>query len=333
MKFLLFLASAVWILTACKKEQRVIDNELIVDAFWYEISTYYAYPEKLKTKYFDYQKSQPIDASLSESYLAIYLGQLLDSLQDAHVHLYTPWHIVGNSEYFNSFKSNSLDDNSKYFDSLVFINKAIQWGRIKNTTFAYIKIRTFDVPSEQFTLLDSLILIMKSTTEALVIDVRGNRGGWVESALNAASFFTASPRKMGTIRYCIDAKLKRYSSWQPIYVNPETLHPYNKPIVVITDRYTYSASEWFVLAMTSFSNVKVIGDTTGGGTSIPVVRELPNGWLLSLSNSQLINNEGLDIQFKGYPPDVTIIMNDNDKSQLRDTPLELAIKMLDSSGK
>lgn len=44
-----------------------------------------------------------------------------------------------------------------------------------------------------------------------------------------------------------------------------------------------SCAEDFVLAMRVLPTVTVVGDTTGGGSGGPIVRELPNGWTYQLS--------------------------------------------------
>ncbi|MEM1215921.1 MAG: S41 family peptidase, partial [Bacteroidota bacterium] len=77
----------------------------------------------------------------------------------------------------------------------------------------------------------------------------------------------------------------------------------DKPIVVLTNRLSYSATNFFAGFMSQLPQVTIIGDRSGGGGGIPVSYELPNGWKFRLSASRTYLLDGQDIE-TGIEPDI-----------------------------
>ena len=100
---------------------------------------------------------------------------------------------------------------------------------------------------------------------------------------------------------------------------------YNKPVVVLANRGTFSASNNFVSIMKSLGNVTVVGDTTGGGSGLPFTSELPNGWRVRFSSCPIMDPQGRLTEF-GVAPDVRIDMDPDDRTH--DAILDAAIAIL-----
>lgn len=297
-------------------------------AFGKELQTYYAYPARIFETGIDSLLAAQPYASISEQELAYKLGSYLSLLHDGHVHLYTSWGIMGNENYFSDFTPHTIDNSMVYLETYEILNPCLRWGKIRKTPIAYLYIRSFEGNSADFEILDSILTSQIFNYSALIIDVRGNRGGLVENSFLAASFFSTSDRCMGYFRRCLDGKQGVYTSWISMNIRPATLRMHLPLIIILTDRFTYSAAEWFVMAMANQSHVTIMGDTTGGGISAPLIRELPNGWLLSVSNTQYLSVDGIDYQFLGFPPDVPVVLDPSDTLSNRDYPLEYAIDWL-----
>jgi hypothetical protein len=77
----------------------------------------------------------------------------------------------------------------------------------------------------------------------------------------------------------------------------------NKPIVVLINRHSYSATNFFSAFMSNLPNVTLIGDRSGGGGGIPVSFELPNGWKFRLSATRTFLPDGTNIE-SGIEPDI-----------------------------
>lgn len=85
---------------------------------------------------------------------------------------------------------------------------------------------------------------------------------------------------------------------------PDTTAMYlHKPIVVLTNRHSYSATNFFAGFMSILPNVTLIGDQTGGGGGVPVSYELPNGWKYRFSATQTFLPDGTSTE-SGIQPDI-----------------------------
>jgi hypothetical protein len=77
----------------------------------------------------------------------------------------------------------------------------------------------------------------------------------------------------------------------------------DKPIVVLVNRHSYSATNFFSAYMSMLPNVTLVGDQSGGGGGVPVSFELPNGWKFRISATRTYLPDGYNIE-KGIEPDI-----------------------------
>lgn len=77
----------------------------------------------------------------------------------------------------------------------------------------------------------------------------------------------------------------------------------DKPIVVLINRHSYSATNFFSAFMSTIPNVTLIGDRSGGGGGVPVSFELPNGWKFRISVTRTYLPNGYNIE-EGIEPDL-----------------------------
>lgn len=77
----------------------------------------------------------------------------------------------------------------------------------------------------------------------------------------------------------------------------------DKPVVVLINRHSYSATNFFSAFMSNIPNVTLIGDQSGGGGGVPVSFELPNGWRFRISATRTYLPDGYNIE-QGIVPDI-----------------------------
>jgi C-terminal processing protease CtpA/Prc len=74
--------------------------------------------------------------------------------------------------------------------------------------------------------------------------------------------------------------------------------------------------------------VTVIGDTTSGAFSDIIKRELPNGWIYSISIGDWRDVNGISYEGEGIPPDLVVRNKVDDIANGKDEAIEKAIDMI-----
>jgi C-terminal processing protease CtpA/Prc len=136
---------------------------------------------------------------------------------------------------------------------------------------------------------------------SMVVDVRFNLGGSDRLALEIAGRFTPSTR----VGWKFSARNGNgFAREQVVMQKPTGTYTFTKPTVVLTSIVTSSAAEVFTLMMRQLPGVKTMGESTNGIFSTVLPKELPNGWLITLSNEVLIDARGQVFEGTGIPADV-----------------------------
>jgi hypothetical protein len=176
-----------------------------------------------------------------------------------------------------------------------------------------------------------LILSYLSTADALIIDVRNNGGGLLSNVQTLVERFIPGKTLAGYICHKNGLGHNDFSDPYPYYFEPARNHiHYLKPVVVLANRSSFSATNNFVSIMKGLDQVTIVGDTTGGGCGLPFTSELPNGWRVRFSSCPVMDAQGRLTEF-GVAPDVRIDMDEQDRT--RDAILDTAIRLLTTPAK
>lgn len=157
----------------------------------------------------------------------------------------------------------------------------------------------------------------------LVLDLRGNPGGSVESARKVASQFLSG----GLFLYEIDRDGQR-KDWfieeGGIYADAETL-----PMVVLVNGLTGGESEAVAGALQDANRAQVLGTRTLGKGSANVYEELSDGSAISIAVSHWHRPSGRLIQGTGIEPDIEVDLTQEDLVFGVDHQLTQAYEYLD----
>ena len=177
--------------------------------------------------------------------------------------------------------------------------------------------------------LDAILSYLASS-DGLVIDVRSNGGGYLTNVEKLVGRFITERTLAGSITHKTGPGHDDFAKPYTYYFSPAKgrVH-YSKPVVVLANRGSYSATNHFVSIMKSLPQVKVVGDSTGGGCGLPFTAELPNGWSVRFSSCPISGPDGQMTEF-GVAPDVKVDMDSTDRINGRDTILERAFAVLDA---
>jgi len=173
----------------------------------------------------------------------------------------------------------------------------------------------------------SEVLSYFAACNAIIFDVRNNGGGTLTYAQRIAARFTNEKVLTGYIMHKTGPGRTDFSTPEPIWLEPSNSIRWQKPVVVLTNRHSYSATNDFVNAMRYLPHVIIMGDKTGGGSGLPFSSELPNGWGVRFSASPHLDADKQHIEF-GIEPDIKVDMLPEDEAKKLDTIIEEARKLL-----
>ncbi|RKG98834.1 peptidase [Corallococcus carmarthensis] len=134
--------------------------------------------------------------------------------------------------------------------------------------------------------------------DALILDVSNNRGGYDAIARAIAERFADQPRRAYT-KWATGAK---DVPPQVFTLQPTSRPSFQGPVYVVTSDVTVSAGEVLTLALRALPNVVQVGTATRGAFSDMLVKPLPNGWTVHLSNEHYTDTKGQDSEARGLPP-------------------------------
>ncbi len=311
-------------------DEDINDPRYVYDAFWNELDrnfSFFTYRD-LDWDFVYTETKSRITSNTTSSELYDIFNYIIQLLGDGHTNVYTP-HGIAKSDIFAS--ENMLRDITHYMETYIMLNSAFHYGIIKDSDIGYIRIRTFLISSnmgtEQYEKIDS-ILYKLDYCDAIVIDVRSNSGGHFVNTDLIASRFVDCKRFIYKKRRRNGPNQDDFSDWQEYFIEPYEGTRYLKPLAILTNRYSASATEQFVAKMDVLPQVTIIGDRTRGLSSNTRKEDLPNGWVMRISNEQTILPEGRDYQYSGLYPDIFQELTTQDYDEGRDTILEKATEIL-----
>jgi carboxyl-terminal processing protease len=195
----------------------------------------------------------------------------------------------------------------------------MKW-EIKNGNIAYIKLNEFGetLPLDFQT---SALEILQSPAKKIVLDLRGNPGGYLEVAQNVAGWLLKQGQTV-TIEDFGKGKA------QQIYKAQGNADLVNYPIVVLIDEGSASASEILAGALRDNRNVKLIGAKSFGKGSVQEVIDLRGGSFLKITIAKWLTPKGNSISEVGLDPDVKVEITDADISAKKDPQLDKALEII-----
>lgn len=177
----------------------------------------------------------------------------------------------------------------------------------------YIQILSFigtTTPDEFVTALEKT-----DNTDGLIIDLRGNTGGLLPNAVFIANLFINQGKIVSIVG--------RNGRKNNIYAQ-DTDFIVEKPVLILVDEGSASASEILSGAMKDYHKAKLIGTRTFGKGMVQKIIPMPNETGLNLTIAKYLTPAGHDINKKGILPDIEVKISHNDIIHRNDTQLKKA---------
>lgn len=183
----------------------------------------------------------------------------------------------------------------------------------------YVQVTAFDkVTVEQFK--EAVEDLEQQGEKGLIIDLRDNGGGLLTSVIDMLDYMLPEGLLMYTeTKYGRDAEYYSTDDEQ-----------FTKPLVILINGNTASASEVFTGAIQDYNAGTVVGTTSFGKGIVQSVMPLRDGSAIKLTTSKYFTPEGRNIHGTGLEPDVVVELDEKLQkkiviTQKEDNQLQAAI--------
>ena len=195
-------------------------------------------------------------------------------------------------------------------------------GEKKN--LAYIRLKSFNENSDKQFLKSVKKFEQKKKLTGYVLDLRNNPGGLLTQAINITDFFLDDGEIVST-------KGRKISETRKFFARKGDENK-GKPIIVLINNGSASASEIFAGALKDHKRAIIIGENSYGKGSVQSIIPLQNGGGMRLTISKYYLPSGKSISEVGVTPDILVEEQDNDFSisSEQDNQLNYAIKLFNS---
>ncbi len=182
----------------------------------------------------------------------------------------------------------------------------------------YVQIQEFSRRTAQ-EMEDAVNEQLDQGIQAIILDVRFNGGGLLDTTVSLADLFLDS----GVILTERDANGRETD----FVARPGELAP-GIPIVVLQNRFSASASEVLAAALSENGRATIIGETSFGKGTVNSPRELSDGGALYVTIAEWLTPSGTLINNVGVFPDIEVIPTDEEIDQRLDPQLIQAVDLL-----
>lgn len=187
---------------------------------------------------------------------------------------------------------------------------------------AYVQLFTFGADSAA-EMHDALAEVMAQDPNGLIIDLRNNGGGFLNTAVEITSEFIRD----GVVLY------EEYGDGdRDTYNTQDGGLAIDIPLVVLVNQGTASASEILAGAIQDYERGQLVGETTFGKGSVQISRLLSNGQgALRITVAHWLTPDERQIHGIGLEPDVVVPLTEEDLQAQRDPQLDRALELLIAS--
>lgn len=317
-----------WMLISCIDEEQKTDSpQGNLEALWSIMDQHYCFFDEKGVDWDSVHAvyAKQVNSSMTNQQLFEVLANMLSTLRDGHVNLYTSFNAGRYWAWQEDYPTNLSDTLLRRYLKTDYLIASGMDYTILDDNIGYIRCETFE-NSMAASNLDQIMLYLTGC-RGLIIDIRSNGGGNLTSAEELAARFTNSDVVVGYMRHKSGKGHNDLSDWQTQTLKPAKGVRWQKPVAVLTNRGVYSAANEFAKYMKALPNVTLIGDKTGGGAGMPFSAELPNGWGVRFSACPMYDKDKQITEF-GIEPDYNVSLTQADFVRGKDTIIEAARKLL-----
>ena len=303
----------------------------VFDYLWNQVDQQYAF---FDVKNMDWDSVREVyrpmvNDNMSNDSLFRVCAAMLNTLQDGHTNLISGFDVSRNdSVYYKMYAEKNIDENVVLLNYLTVNHHttgSFMHNAVRNGAVAYIRYSSFsDYISEGS--LKYLVNRYKNC-KGMVIDLRQNSGGSISNIAALLSIFDNHKQPLYQCQAKSGPAHDAFADAVTVYAADSSIlgknNAYTKPVAVLIDRGSYSATSFFAICTMAYDNIRLFGDYSGGGLGLPNGGVLPNGWTYRFSTTRTLAIDGQNYE-NGVPPDVRVLLDPACTAQGVDNVIEAA---------
>jgi|SRR3989344_339875 len=184
-----------------------------------------------------------------------------------------------------------------------------------------VKLYSFSANSAKL-FRDAMKSFAEAKTDKLLLDLRGNPGGYLDAAVNISSWFLSGEKVVVTEDYG-DNK-------EPEIFRSKGYNRFNDKLkfIILIDSGSASASEIVAGAMQDHGRAKLVGSQSYGKGSVQEAIKITSDTLLKITVAKWLTPSGTSISEKGLTPDYLVEITKKDLEAKKDPQLDKAVEVL-----
>lgn len=187
--------------------------------------------------------------------------------------------------------------------------------KMMDDKIGYIRVSEFDtVTYDQYK--EALDDLEKQGMTGLVVDLRNNPGGSLSTVCDMLDLMLPK----GLIVYTEDKNGKKTK------MKSDEEHQFTKPLAVLVNGNSASASESYSGAIQDYGIGKIVGTQTYGKGVVQQIFDLDDGTAVKLTIAEYFTPKGRSINGKGITPDVKVEYENNEENPDADNQLDKAVE-------
>jgi carboxyl-terminal processing protease len=192
-------------------------------------------------------------------------------------------------------------------------------SEMRDDGIAYVSLYDFSTDASA-KLSAAIEEMLAQQPKGLILDLRGNPGGWLNEAILTTGLFIPKGQLAVTERYK-DAP-------EEALVTPNDPVAPDIPMVVLVDGGSASASEIVAGALQDYGRAVLVGEKTFGKGSVQWAHQLSNGAELRVTVAHWFTPKDHGIHGQGLEPDITVPLTQEDLDSGQDPQMDRAVEYL-----
>ncbi len=170
-------------------------------------------------------------------------------------------------------------------------------SKVIDEKIGYLKLTQFQEKTDE-ELEKALESLDKEKINSLILDLRNNPGGLLNTAIEVSNYFLPTGKLV--------VYIKGRSEDRTDYNTTNSKQKYEYPMIVLVNEGSASASEIVAGALQDWQRAVILGTPTFGKGSVQTVIPLSDGSGLRLTTARYYTPKGRSIQAKGIEPDIVV---------------------------